>query len=169
VTRHAARGAAPPADRDNVFISYSHKDADHLDRLLVHLEPLQRKGLIKRWSDQQISPGAAWREEIASAIDKAAVAILLVSPDFLASEFISTDELPPLLRAAKERGAVILPVILRPCRFTRDPELSAFQAFNRAKPVAKLRDVEQDEIWDAVAAEVERRVGEQPGDGGLLG
>lgn len=143
-----------------VFISYSHEDATYLDRLLVHLEPLKREGLVKYWSDQQIRPGSNWREEIANAIEKAGVAILLVSPDFLASEFISTDELPPLLQAAKERGAVILPIVLRPCRFTRDAKLSAFQAFNRAAPVALLSEVEQDQIWDDVAAEVERRVGQ---------
>jgi hypothetical protein len=150
------------SEQDAVFISYSHRDSAHLDRLLVHLEPLKREGAIKLWSDQQIRPGAKWRDEIALAIEKAGVAILLVSPDFLASEFISTDELPPLLRAARERGAVILPIILRPCRFTRDPQLSAFQAFNKAKPVALLSDVEQDQIWDDVAAEVERRVNDGP-------
>lgn len=164
-TPRAIRSKITPGVRDSVFVSYSHRDAEHLDRLLVHLEPLTRTGVIKLWSDQQIRPGAHWREEIATAIGNAAIAILLVSPDFLASEFISTDELPPLLRAAEGEGARILPVILRPCRFTRDPELSSFQAFNRAAPVGLLSEVEQDQIWDDVAAEVERRVGETSGDG----
>jgi hypothetical protein len=156
-----ARQVEAPTEpvRDTVFISYSHKDTQHLERLLIHLEPLRRSGRVKYWSDQQLKPGSRWREEIANAISNAAVAVLLVSPDFLASEFISAKELPSLLKAAKEDGAVVLPVVVRPCRFTRDPELSDFQAVNEARPVAALSDVLQDQVWDEVASEIERRVG----------
>src|SRR5262249_8946915 len=53
-----------------------------------------------------------------------------LSADFLASEFIQADELPPLLMAAEQQGAVILPVIVSPCRFLKTPVLSRFQAVN---------------------------------------
>ena len=66
-----------PRPRDTVFISYSHRDAGHLDRLLVHLEPLRRAGRVKYWSDQQLRPGSRWREEIGEAIAAASIAVLL--------------------------------------------------------------------------------------------
>ena len=94
-----------------VFVSYSHKDARHLARLQVHLTDLVRRGLVDLWSDTKIVPGTNWREEIKRALESATIGVLLVSADFLASQFIAEDELPPLLKAARTRGTVILPVI----------------------------------------------------------
>ncbi|HEY6547311.1 MAG TPA: toll/interleukin-1 receptor domain-containing protein, partial [Vicinamibacteria bacterium] len=96
--------------RSSVFISYSHKDERWLRRLEVHLRPLVRDALISIWSDREIPPGAQWRDEIRKAISRARVGVLLVSADFLASDFVATDELPPLLKAAESSGTVILPV-----------------------------------------------------------
>ena len=77
--------------------------------------------------------------EIAEAMERASAAILLVSADFLASDFIVTNELPPLLKKARSEGTQILPLILSNCRFERDPELSAFQAVNDlGRPLASL-------------------------------
>src|SRR2546423_145522 len=59
-----------------VFISYSHVDAAVLDRLLVHLKPLERENLIDAWTDTRIDAGADWQHEIAVALDAAAAAIL---------------------------------------------------------------------------------------------
>jgi TIR domain-containing protein len=115
--------------RTKAFISYSHRDARHLERLHVHLAYYIRNGLVDAWDDTKILPGTAWREELYKAILSAKVAILLVSADFLASRFIAENELPPLLVAAQTDGAIILPVILSPCRFT-DTEISVFQAVN---------------------------------------
>src|SRR5215469_2152738 len=121
-----------------VFISYSHQDRKYLERLLAHLVAFQRDGLIANWSDTNIVPGSNWREEIRSAIEAAAVAVLLVSADFLASQFIAENELPPLLKSAKTRGTVILPIILSPCGFDFSP-LSQFQAANEpSKPLTKM-------------------------------
>jgi transcriptional regulator with XRE-family HTH domain len=88
-----AQKAKPPAGQ-KVFVSYSHKDKDFLTRLLVHLWPLEKKGLIDPWADTRISAGEKWKIEIQKALEQARAAVLLVSADFLASDFIIDDELP---------------------------------------------------------------------------
>lgn len=117
-------------ERHKVFISYSHQDAKWLARLRVHLKPLERDHKIDIWDDTRIEIGAQWRDEIREAMRTAKVAVLLISADFLASDFIATDELPPLLSAAEQEGAVIMPLILSPSRFTEDARLSKFQTAN---------------------------------------
>lgn len=131
--------------RTKVFISYAHEDKEWLDRLQVHLKPLERSGVVERWDDSRIKPGMRWRDEIRKALATTKVALLLVSADFLASDFIDNKELPPLLEASANEGAVILPVILRPCRF-RESILSEFQSFNpSSKPLSSLSKTKQDE------------------------
>lgn len=149
----------PPVAPRSLFISYSHEDREYLDRLLIHLKPLERAGLIEMWSDTQIRSGDRWRAEIESALDRANIAILLLSADFMASEFITRNELPPLLKSAEERGTKILPIIVKPCRFLREPTLSQFQSANLpSSPLVLLEHGRQEEILDLIAAEVERYV-----------
>ena len=71
-----------------VFISYSRKDAKYKERLVTHLNVLEKQGLLDVWEDQRIAAGANWRAELDKALNEAHVAILLVSADFLTSEFI---------------------------------------------------------------------------------
>jgi hypothetical protein len=99
-----------------------------------------------------LAAGDRWRDEIAMAISRAKAAVLLVSADFLASDFIDRDELPPLLRAAEERGCVILPVIVGPSLFNQTPTLSAFQAVNDpAVPLSAMNKHEQEQALQNVA------------------
>jgi hypothetical protein len=143
--------------RPNVFISYSHSDKDYLDRLLVHLKPLEREGLIDLWVDTRLRAGDRWKKEIEKALSRATVAILLVSADFLASDFITDNELPPILRNAEEQGTRIIPLIVKPCRFTRDKNLRHFQAINDPhESLIQLTSGQQEVFYDSVAAEVEK-------------
>jgi nucleotide-binding universal stress UspA family protein len=143
------------SDRRGVFISYSHADAEWLERLQKHLRPLQRQG-VDVWDDTRLRAGERWREEIREALAATKVAILLISADFLASDFIVTNELPPLLKAAEEDGATILPLIISPCRFTRMESLSRFQAVNDpAKPLVQMRRANREKVLDDVTRAVE--------------
>ena len=134
--------------RTKVFISYSHADRRFLDRLHVFLRPLEREGLVDWWDDTRLKPGSNWREEIKQAVAEAKVAVLLISADFFASEFIHTNELPPLLKAAAEDNALLLSVILQPVNLAGSP-LAEFQAINDPqRPLGKLRTkAGRDEVW----------------------
>lgn len=151
----SAPSPAAASARKGVFISYSHADAEWLERLQKHLKPLQREG-IEVWDDTRLKPGEPWREEIRAVLAAAKIAILLISADFLASDFIVTDELPPLLKAAADEGTIILPVIVSASRFDRMENLSRFQAVNALnKPLVKMRRANQEEVLDNVARAVE--------------
>jgi bifunctional DNase/RNase len=154
----ALRQDEPAASRFEalkVFISYSHKDRRWLDRLQVHLKPLQRLGVVDAWDDTRIRLGADWRTEIRKALASAKVAVLLVSADFLASEFIATNELPPLL-AQVQAGGAVLPVVVSPCRFSETSEISRYQAANDpSKPLNSLSRHKQEEILVRVSRSVE--------------
>jgi hypothetical protein len=98
---------------DQVFISYSHRDKKFMEELQTHLKPYLRSGTITSWSDRQIAPGSQWFDEIQGGLNKTKAAVLLVSPEFLASDFIHEHELGPLLKEAKAGGVKILWVPLR--------------------------------------------------------
>ena len=111
----------PPPERDQLFISYSHVDREWVVRLQTMIRPLVRSHGLRLWDDSQIQAGDKWREEIETALAAAKVALLLVSSDFLASEFVNNSELPQLLTAAVEEGLRILWVPLRPSLVRRTP------------------------------------------------
>lgn len=126
--------------RHMIFISYSHKDRPFLDRLLLHLKPLMRKNEIQIWSDREIRPGQVWKEEIAKALTAAQAAVLLVSPEFLASDFIAENELPPLLESAGKNELAILWIPISYCSWTKTA-LAKYQA--ASDPNAPLKDLSQ--------------------------
>ncbi len=138
------------------FISYSHQDRLYLDRLLVHLQPLTRNGSLDVWADTKIKTGDRWREEITKALSSSRIAVLLISADFMASDFIINNELQPLLAAAEVKGTKILPVIVSPCRFSREPSLSRFQAANPpSEPLSSMSQDRREVIYDGLAKDIE--------------
>jgi len=137
--------AVPRSARTKIFVSYSHADEKWLKMLHVHIAPLERSGVVERWDDSKISAGQKWREKIDSAIRSTKVAVLLISAYFMASDFITENELPPLLEAAENDGAVILPVIISPCVIG---SLAEFQAVNSpSKPLVDLSRGDRDRVW----------------------
>jgi hypothetical protein len=139
-----------------VFVSYSHKDQRWLDRLLIHLAPLEKQFQIAMWADTKIRAGSQWREEIRVALKRTKIAVLLVSADFLASDFIRKHELPPLLTSAELEGATILSLIVSPCRFIRTQEISKFQAINSPdEPLLGVSEAEQERSFVKLAHAIE--------------
>ena len=156
----------------SVFICYAHQDnisseqnQRWLDRLLQFLKPMVRPGNLKVWSDQDIKIGDNWHELIQTQLDLAKAAILLVSPAFLASDYIADSELPVLLKGASDRGLVIVPIIISPCLYDRakfkypDPHkgpnsftLKSIQSANPpSKTLVEMCEAEQNRVFEKVA------------------
>ena len=124
--------------RDLVFISYSHVDGEWLAKLKTHLKPFVREAKMKIWDDTQIRAGADWKQGITQALAAVKVAVLLVSPEFVASDFITAEEVPPLMAAAKNGGVTILWVPVRASSYKQTP-IAAYQALHPpTTPLATL-------------------------------
>jgi tetratricopeptide (TPR) repeat protein len=98
-----------------VFISYSHQDESWKDQLVRQLGVLEMEDAYVVWDDRKIDAGDGWRAEIAAAMERARVAVLLISADFLTSKFIRGTEVPRLLQRRAQEGLRIIPLIVRPC------------------------------------------------------
>ncbi len=147
-----ATGKKLPVLRDQVFICYSHEDDRWLDRLQVHLKPLEREHVIDPWSDRRLELGDDWCKRIDMALTRARAALLLVSADFLASDFISEAELPKLLPVAEQGGCRIIPILVGPSLFFEMPELARFQTANgQHATLSELRFEETERILLKVA------------------
>jgi hypothetical protein len=138
-----------------VFISYSHKDEEWKDRLVLHLGVLQGQDLLQYWDDRQIRAGADWYAEIASAIASAQVAILLVSAHSLTSTFILNEEIRRLLDRRLNDGLPIIPVIIKPCAWDAVDWLSRMQVRPKdGRPLSSGTEYEIDSALTALSREV---------------
>jgi len=141
-----------------VFISYSHKDETFKDELVIMLSSLQRRGVIDAWQDRRIEPGLEWFRSIQEAMKECQIALLLVSSDFLASEFIVGNELPALFQMRKAAGMRAIPIIVRACMWQSEPVLKDLQALPKdGKPVISFSKEtgDRDHIWMEVAKAIE--------------
>ena len=100
-----------------LFISYAHADEDLKMQLEKHLTPLKRNGLIDKWSDHQIEPGQDWANQIDRNLKTADIILLLVSPDFVSSDYCTGIELKEAMKRCKNGEAIVVPVILKPCNW----------------------------------------------------
>jgi len=135
------------AIRKEIFISYAHADKQYRDELHPHLKMLERSTKIEWWDDTQIRSGDVWEDKISDAFSRTKVAILMVSADFFASEYVWNKELPKILAAAAAEGAVILWLPIRACGY-KDTDIAKYQAItNPVLPLARRSRAERDEVY----------------------
>jgi hypothetical protein len=141
-----------------IFISYSHIDESLKDEFVTMFAGLQRQGRIDAWQDRRIDPGEEWFTAIQKAMEECNLAVLLVSPDFIASSFIQTEELKLLLQRRIEDGLHIVPIILRPCLWQRESVIKDLQALPKdGKAVISFSkdNGDRDQVWADICKTIE--------------
>lgn len=184
--RVAAAPVATPSQAGNVarerpvpiFITYAHADgvaddpSSPLSELRAHLAPIVREGLVEVWADTSIEYGQRWHPTITAAIERAQLAILLVSPRLLASDYVAEHELPQLLQRHHAGHLRLVPVLLERSdlhasyRFTdqhgekQTVMLSSLQFVNADKPLSSLSSSERQGVWLAVVRSIRSSCGD---------
>ncbi len=152
-------GKIEAAARRRIFVSYAHVDEAQLVRLRVHLSPLGERVGLELWDDSKIEPGRLWRKELERAIDSSLAAILLVSPDFLASDFVRREELPRVMDASANGRLRILPVLVGACVLD-GTALEKIQVVNSVDQPLSLRDrPEQYQVWSGIVRTISGLLG----------
>ncbi len=121
-----------------VFLSYARKDEELAQELENHLSILQRQGLVSYWHDREITPGADWAAEINRYLNRAQLILLLISPDFMASDYSNSAEIQRAMEKHEAGEARVIPIILRPTywRDWRDAPFGKLQALPKnGKPI----------------------------------
>jgi hypothetical protein len=137
------------ADTLDIFFAYAHIDEPLRNTLEKHLSALKRQGFITGWHDQKVLPGQEWEQEAALHLSKAHIILLLVSPDFLASDYSYGTELKMAMERHQRGEAKVIPVLLRPVDWKHDP-LGKLQVLpSGGKPVTSWPN--QDEGFLSVA------------------
>lgn len=133
------------ASRTKAFVCYAPDDERWLGRILVHLVPLQRQGLIDVWDVSKIQAGEERAVAVQRALQYANCAILIVTPQFLASTAIMTQHIPALLDSAAKKGLRLLPLLVKKSLY-EESCLGRYQPFNAESPLAKLTTAKQEEL-----------------------
>ena len=141
-----------------LFYSYSHKDEALRDELDKHLIIMRRQHVIDTWSDRQIGAGTEWKNQISENLEKADVILLLISSDFLASDYCYDKEMKRALERHDAGEAVVIPVILRDCDW-HDADFGKLQGLPKdGKAVTLWAD--KDTAWRDVSEGIKKRVKE---------
>ena len=99
----------------DIFYSYAHKDEKYREQLEKHLSILKREGVIRGWHDRKIGAGTEWHKTIDDRMKSARIILLLVSSDFLASDYCYDIEMQQAMERHEEGTARVIPIILRDC------------------------------------------------------
>src|SRR5258708_930007 len=126
-----------------IFCCYAHEDEPLLKKLKTHLFPLQRAGLVDVWYDRDISAGTDWEQQIKERLNAAHIILLLVSPDFMASDYCYSIEMQRAMERHEKGEARVIPIILRRVLWQGAP-FSKLQALpTDGKPVKSWLDEDE--------------------------
>lgn len=142
----------------SVFFSYSHKDEELRDQIETQLSLLKRQGVIETWHDRRIGPGDDFSGAISQHVEKDDIILLLVSADFLASDYCYEIEMTRALKRQQAGTAIVIPVILRACDWHGAPFGKLLATPPDGKPIKQYADLDQGllEVAKAVRAAATR-------------
>jgi hypothetical protein len=134
-----------------VFYSYAHEDKALRDELEKHLMALKRQGLIEQWHDRDISAGKDLKHEIDTNLNSAQIILLLISKNFIHSDYCYGIELSRAIQRCEANEATIIPILLRPCDWEGLP-FSKYQVLPKNQhPISSRHWHNQDEAFREVA------------------
>ena len=155
-----AREEPPPGLR--LFYSYSHKDEDLRDELETHLKLLQRSGKIVSWHDRRIAAGDEWAGQIDANLEGADIILLLVSSDFISSDYCYDKETGRALERHHDGDAQVIPVVIRKCQWQEAPfgKLQALPEDGKAVTLWGPTKYDRDSAWSNVADGIKKVIAE---------
>jgi len=140
----------------SVFCSYADPDKPLLEELEVHLSALKRQRLISTWHKGEIVPGTDKAQAIGTQLERASVVLLLVSPDYLASDSCYEAEMQRAIERHEAQEARVLPIIVRPCDWTYTPFAGLQSLPLEGEPVTEWQS--RDRAWNDVVAGIRRAI-----------
>ncbi len=158
LTKNNSKGVDIPEKEKNIgkriFFVYSKHDHGYLEEFLLHLAGLRRQGNIAIWNDQDILPGEEWDNSIKEEIATADIILLLISANFLNTEYIWDVEIKKAMERHERKEARVIPIFIRPCDWSAMPFSKLNGLPSKAKPVSSYTD--RDEAWVEVVKEIDR-------------
>lgn len=154
-TQENAKPNYEQVDSLKVFCSYSHKDESLQDELETHLKLLQMQGYIETWHDRKILPGNEWEGEIDQNLERADIILLLISIDFILSEYCFDIEMKRALERHEDGEAIVIPIILRKVDNLFELPFGKLQALPKDGTAVKSWS-DRDEAWSDVIAGIRR-------------
>jgi hypothetical protein len=145
--------------RNRIFVSYSHDDRKLFNEFRTMMDPAIQKGIVDMWDDTKITIGARWKQEIEKALASTKVAVLLVSQKFLASRFITKNELPQLLHAAEKEGVRVFWIYFSSCLYEQTDIANYQAAHDLKRPLDQRSKPDRQAILSQVCAELIRLAG----------
>lgn len=143
----------------HLFYSYSHEDEELRNQLENHLALLRREGFIHQWHDRRLIPGQEWKDAIDVKLESAQIILLLVSSDFIASDFCFNKEMARAIERHDAQEARVIPIILRAVDWKSAP-FGKLQALPKdGMPVTSWPD--RDAAWENVAQGIRKAVEER--------
>jgi len=141
-----------------VFISYAHEDEGLREKLNKHLRSLEREGLIKPWHDRKITAGSEWAAAIDENLAAADVILLLISSDFIESDYCHEIEMARALERHEAGEARVVPIILRACDWENSPFSKLNALPKEGRPITSWENENEDEAFTDVAKGIRRAI-----------
>ena len=146
-------------DKKKIFISYAREDEQWKNQLVRHLNVLRMNTYFKTWNDRDIEYGSDWRTEIENELSEASIVIMMISADYLISEFIINYEIPIILERRKKNELRAIPVILKPCPWSRVEWLNSIQVFGDGAPLIGQDESKTEQYFSRLADDIHNVMG----------
>lgn len=127
----------------DIFFSFAHEDEQWMDAVRKQLVLFDRQKRINKWYDRMLTPGESWKDKIDHHIHHAAIVLLFVSPDFFASDYCYEIELKEALQQHKDGRTVVIPIIVRPCKWDTAPFAKLQALPSDGRPLSRWEDKDE--------------------------